>query len=77
MSQDTKHWWCESCNTFDGPTSADFCDVCSDGTTIKRLVLAETAVAVVFDGLSWMPPSHAKKWQAESSYKRFADAVRT
>lgn len=70
-----KHWFCRECGTFDGPIAGKFCDVCADGSEVKRLVLADTALAAVFDALSWMDPETAEKWRAEASYKRLAEAL--
>jgi hypothetical protein len=36
------HWFCCACDTFDGPISGDFCDVCADGSVVERMVTVET-----------------------------------
>jgi hypothetical protein len=72
---DERHWFCAACATFDGPIAGKFCDVCADGTEVERLVLADTALAAVFDALSWMDPKTAAKWRREPSYKRLRDAL--
>lgn len=72
----SQHWWCEACNTFDGPIAGQFCDVCADGTEVKYLILAETALAATFDALSHMDPATANRWRDEASYERLAEALR-
>lgn len=72
------HWFCAACDTFDGPISGEFCDVCSDGSEVERMVSVATAASWLrhIDRLNEIPgakrglPDFNPLWDASVALKK-------
>lgn len=59
-----------------GVTYCQHCRIPASKLVEVRYVPADLVVAAVFDALSCMDPETAKRWRADASYKRLAEALR-